>query len=108
MLYGDYDVQLLKECANGCSLLKASMFIFGTNDFGKPECNDYGKTGCRCYCETSSKAGECNQIDNKGYRLYKFVREGNYQKYATVLNPFCHFKRYFLIFKLVQILISQV
>ena len=88
VLFGDYDVQSLKECANGCSLIKASMFIYGTNDFEEQRCNEDGRKGCRCYCETSSKGGECNQKDHKGYRLYKFVKKGNYQKYATVFNSF--------------------
>ena len=78
--FGDGGVLSLIECANGCSMMKASMFIFGTNDFGENKCNEGGKKGCRCYCETSAKAGECNQKDNNGYRLYKFVGKGNYLK----------------------------
>ena len=80
MQFGDGDVLSLIECANGCSMMKSSMFIFGTNDFGEKKCNEGGKKGCRCYCETSAKAGECNQKDHNGYRLYKFVGKGNYLK----------------------------
>ena len=74
--FGDGGAQSLKECAEGCHMLNASMFTFGTNDFGVPLCSE---DKCECYCETSSKAGVCNQKDHKGFRLYKFVQKGNFQ-----------------------------
>ena len=60
----------IEVCARYC-LGKASMFIFGTNDFGENRCET--NAGCDCYCETSAAMdGTCNTIDNIGYRLYKF------------------------------------
>ena len=60
----------VEECANKCRE-SSSMFAFGTNDFGSPRCIKGGV--CKCLCETSStKQGSCNQIDHKGYRLYRF------------------------------------
>ena len=85
--FGDGGTQSLKECAEGCHMLDASMFIFGTNDFGKPMCSE---DKCECYCETSSKAGVCNQKDNKGFRLYKFVQKGNFQSIQVSLRLFVH------------------
>ena len=78
--FGNNDVHSLKECAMGCQMIEASMFIFGTNDFGSTGCNEDGNKGCRCYCETSSTQGECQQKDNNDYRLYKLIQEGNNQK----------------------------
>ena len=65
-------------CAKYCKD-KASMFTFGTNDFGfKPdqcEINRWtnGKMACKCFCKTAaSNAGKCNQKDSLGYRLYGY------------------------------------
>ena len=58
------------ECAQKCKDI-SSMFAFGTNDFGNPRCIKGGV--CKCLCETSAtKQGSCNQVDHKGYRLYRF------------------------------------
>ena len=60
----------VEECANKCRKL-SSMFAFGTSDFGNSRCITGGV--CKCLCETSAtKQGSCNQIDHKGYRLYRF------------------------------------
>ena len=65
----------ISECASSCENT-ASMFIFGTNDFGNPKC-DYVINGarlCACFCETSATdSGTCTIITQTGYRLYKFV-----------------------------------
>ena len=66
----------LEQCATSC-LGVSSMFIFGTNDFGKDRCdvriNGIYLEGCFCYCETSAKPdGTCNMKKHNGYRLYKF------------------------------------
>ena len=57
------------DCASQCKGV-ASMFAFGTNDFGTNRCND---KGCSCYCETSATVeGTCERVDHNGYRLYKY------------------------------------
>jgi hypothetical protein len=57
------------DCASKCEGV-ASMFAFGTNDFGTDRCND---EGCSCYCETSAtEEGTCEREDHNGYRLYKY------------------------------------
>ena len=62
----------LLECADACYGV-ASMFIFGTNDFGDPRCEDNGKQ-CKCFCEDSANVdGTCDTIDHNGYRLYKYT-----------------------------------
>ena len=65
----------IEACVAKCRGV-ASMFAFGTNDFGWNSCyNDE----CTCYCETSAKDdGTCNLISNSGYRLYKYHSEGYY------------------------------
>ena len=64
----------LNECATQCKRT-ASMFIFGTNDYGTTRCND---EGCECYCETSATPeGLCDQVPHNGYRLYKYLTKGN-------------------------------
>ena len=80
----------LAECAHSCRGT-SSMFIYGTNDFGVSRCNSGGK--CRCYCETSSSSGECNQINHKGYRLYKYesVNTGNCHESKKVNEAFENF-----------------
>ena len=60
----------VEECALKCNEI-ASMFIFGTNNFGQRRCNK--KKGCKCYCETSANDnGSCTEKNHKGYRLYKY------------------------------------
>ena len=50
------------------------MFAFGTNDF---ELNRCTVEGCRCLCELSaSEDGTCKEVENIGYRLYKYRRFG--------------------------------
>ena len=57
------------DCASQCKE-EATMFIFGTNDYGNNRCND---DGCECRCETSAtEEGTCNSINHNGYRLYKY------------------------------------
>ena len=59
----------VEECALSCKEV-ASMFIFGTNNFGTTRCNT---NGCKCYCETSAQDdGSCNVINHNGYLLYKY------------------------------------
>ena len=60
---------VVEDCASQCKGV-ASMFAFGTNDFGESRCyND----GCRCLCETSAtEEGTCTTVDMDGYRLYKY------------------------------------
>ena len=63
------------DCANECRN-RASMFIFGTNDFGNDRCSEHG---CSCSCETSATPdGTCTTVSNSGYRLYKFIGQGEY------------------------------
>lgn len=58
------------NCATACKVT-SSMFIYGTNDFGKDRCNT---SGCSCYCETSATTkGTCDQKNHNGYRLYKYT-----------------------------------
>ena len=74
------------DCAAKCQGT-SSMFIFGTNDFGKIRCGaaeEVGdgvgkKDGCACFCETAGTInGACKQIESIGYRLYKYVIPGNH------------------------------
>ena len=56
-------------CGSMCKGL-ASMFAFGTNDFGTNRCNS---DGCSCLCETSAAdQGTCDIVGHNGYRLYKY------------------------------------
>ena len=67
----------LQECADACYGV-ASMFIFGTNDFGKDRCESNGKQ-CDCYCETSANDdGTCDITDHDGFRLYKYGTPSKY------------------------------
>ena len=60
----------LEECARKCKT-EASMFAYGTNDFGTERCYDQK---CKCMCEpTASADGTCNHKMNNGYRLYRYV-----------------------------------
>ena len=63
-------LQSVDDCASICKGV-ASMFVFGTNEFGVNRCDSIG---CKCFCETSAMdQGTCNQIDHNGYRLYKYI-----------------------------------
>ena len=63
------------DCASQCKGV-ASLFAFGTNDFGTDRCDNVD--GCTCLCETSAtEEGICNTESHNGYRLYKYL-EGNY------------------------------
>ena len=78
-------VSTLEECAKKC--VWSSMFIYGTNDFGSNRCDE---TGCRCICESAAKTiGTCDQVDHKGYRLYKYKIAGNVDMsfYKQETNP---------------------
>ena len=86
-------------------MLNASMFTFGTNDFGVPLCSE---DKCECYCETSSKAGVCNQKDNKGFRLYKFVQKGNFQIIQVALRLFVLLVIITINFKFYQIMHKSI
>ena len=64
----------IDDCAKACRE-HASMFVFGTNDFGVDRCD---LTGCNCLCETGARSdGTCDTADHRGYRLYKFSTSGN-------------------------------
>ena len=68
-----------KTCAHTCKN-KSSLFVHGTNDYGKIRCgtNVYDYELCSCICETAATPdGTCSTIPNKGYRLYKY--KGNYE-----------------------------
>ena len=72
-------LESVEECAEACTGV-SSMFIFGTNDFGKKRCN---RKGCKCYCETSAATdGTCNVKNHRGYRLYRYDTWGNYFHYS--------------------------
>ena len=58
------------QCGERCRGV-STMFIFGTNDYGKTPCEN-GK--CRCWCETSATTdGTCDITTNNGFRLYAYV-----------------------------------
>ena len=62
----------VNECASQCTGV-ASMFAFGTNDFGAEPSRCYND-GCRCLCELSATdEGACTRVNNKGYRLYEYL-----------------------------------
>ena len=72
----------IDECANACRK-KSSMFVFGTNDFGGNGCDNQG---CKCLCETGANAdGSCENVQNKGYRLYRLSSLGKYEPYGNQL-----------------------
>ena len=69
------DTPYVGDCAAKCKG-KASMFAFGTNNYGETRCFE---SGCACFCETSANIdGLCDQTNHNGYRLYKYVSPGNY------------------------------
>ena len=60
----------LAACAESCSG-KASMFAYGTNEFGNNRCAS-GRN-CRCLCEMASANGVCTkQVQHTGFNLYKY------------------------------------
>ena len=62
------------DCAVKCKGT-SSMFALGTNDHGLHRCHN---DGCTCLCETAAYTdGSCNQKEHLGYRLYKYVNQGN-------------------------------
>ena len=61
----------VSDCANACKG-NASMFIFGTNEFGEKRCDG---DGCSCYCETDKN---CDMVPHNGYRLYTFIGSSKY------------------------------
>ena len=64
------------DCANACRG-KASMFTYGTNDFGTNKCL-LPCRGCKCFCETASSSGTCNEeLNHDGFRLYKYENDGS-------------------------------
>ena len=68
-------------CANACKGV-ASMFAFGTNDFGTDRCTS---EGCQCICESGAdEYGMCTTKDHKGYRLYR-VNKGRNKFWNTSL-----------------------
>ena len=71
-------IKTIDDCANICKGT-SSMFAFGAKGLGRDDlCNE---VGCRCLCEISaSEDGTCTEIDNDGYRLYKFRRFGKARK----------------------------
>ena len=51
----------IRDCGSFCNG-NASMFIFGTNDFGGNACN---KTECQCYCASEATIqGTCDTTEN--------------------------------------------
>ena len=68
--HGIWNSPSLAACAESCSG-KASMFAYGTNEFGDNRCSSDGT--CRCLCEYASANGVCTkQIEHTGYNLYKY------------------------------------
>ena len=68
------------DCASQCKEV-ASMFAFGTNDYGTDRCND---DGCQCLCETSAREeGQCTRVNHNGYRLYKYSK-GKYRVFRIL------------------------
>ena len=62
-------LKTLADCAQACRGI-ASMFLYGTTDFGTKRCDS---EGCNCVCETNARSGDCEEVDHKGYRLYKYT-----------------------------------
>ena len=60
----------IKECADACYGI-SSMFIFGTNDFGRTRCDPK----CHCFCETAATPdGTCNTVTSDGFRLFTYEK----------------------------------
>ena len=61
----------IEKCAVACKG-KASLFAYGTNEYGDNHCISGGK--CKCLCETvASVDGECDQKGHNGFNLYKYA-----------------------------------
>ena len=72
--YSEKNFSTLSDCAKFCKTgtHKATMFAFGTNDYGTDRC--YSDEKCKCLCElAASSEGTCTQRNNKGYRLYRYI-----------------------------------
>ena len=64
----------IEHCAAGC-YGRASMFNYGTNEFGKQRCWKINQ--CECWCMPSaSRDGVCDVTSQKGYRLFKLASKG--------------------------------
>ena len=65
-------IATIEECASKCKT-EASMFAYGTNDFGMRRCHNHTQK-CKCICErTASADGTCKTKAHNGYRLYRYV-----------------------------------
>ena len=72
-----------EACADGCRG-KSQLFVFGTNKFGKSQCE--GRT-CACYCEFETKDFKCLiSVDAPGYNLYAFKGMSILLQYNYTLN----------------------
>ena len=77
--------ETVEECGDACGGV-ATMFIFGTNDFGKKRCN---RKGCKCVCEVEAAYdGTCKTKEHNGYRLYRYDTWGKYIAYLLRLFIF--------------------
>ena len=66
-------LQGAEECAFACKGV-ASMFIFGTNDFGTNRCSTSNRSKCKCWCQKGASAdGSCSAHNHNGYKLYKYT-----------------------------------
>ena len=66
----------IEHCAAGC-YGRASMFNYGTNEFGKQRCWKINQ--CECWCMPSTSIdGVCDvtRIPLGGYRLFKLASKG--------------------------------
>ena len=73
------------DCADACRG-KASMFTYGTNDFGTNKCL-LPCRGCKCFCETASSSGTCNEeLNHDGFRLYKYENNGSNCLFGTLIS----------------------
>jgi len=71
--------ETVEECGEACGGV-ATMFIFGTNDFGKNRCN---RKGCKCICEVEAAYdGTCDVKKHRGYRLYRYDTWGGTDDYT--------------------------
>ena len=87
-------IKTIDDCANICKGT-SSMFAFGAKGLGRDDlCNE---VGCRCLCEISaSEDGTCTEIDNDGYRLYKFRRFGKARKTDLIKNHLTFIEKYYI------------
>lgn len=60
----------LEGCANACRGT-AEIFDFGTNEFGKNNCDG---DLCVCYCESGTENYQCKNVkDHDGFNMYAFI-----------------------------------